>query len=168
MRVGGSTGEPVAKPATGPVLFFKKGCAMLDMSAIRARAFKLTAIILSLSITLSILLTALIPASAGDSRFQGSRPTDQEPVPAGLSAADWSQIRALLPSAALPSQQAYLKASNTEAADQFGRSAAVYGDNLVVGAPEEDSNAIGVNGNQADNTAETILERVREQVQNIE
>ena len=51
------------------------------------------------------------------------------------------------------SQQAYLKASNTEGNDQFGTSVALSGDTLVVGAPFEDSNATGVNGNQADNSA---------------
>ena len=50
-------------------------------------------------------------------------------------------------------QQAYLKASNTGAGDQFGRSLAILGDTLVVGAPDEDSNAIGVNGTEADNSA---------------
>ncbi|MFO0701266.1 MAG: FG-GAP repeat protein [Nitrospira sp.] len=51
------------------------------------------------------------------------------------------------------SQQAYLKASNTGASDGFGNSVALDGDTLVVGANEEQSNATGVNGNQADNTA---------------
>ncbi len=51
------------------------------------------------------------------------------------------------------SQQAYLKASNTDADDQLGRSVAVSGDTVVVGAYGEDSNAAGVNGNQADNSA---------------
>src|SRR5205814_1608421 len=51
------------------------------------------------------------------------------------------------------SQQAYLKASNAEAGDQFGVSVALSGDTLVVGATSEDSNATGVNGNQADNSA---------------
>jgi hypothetical protein len=49
-------------------------------------------------------------------------------------------------------QQAYLKASNTEGADQFGWSVAVFGDTVAVGAPFERSAAPGVNGNQADNT----------------
>ena len=44
-------------------------------------------------------------------------------------------------------QQAYLKASNTEMGDQFGRSVAVSGDTVVVGAYLESSGAIGVNGN---------------------
>jgi hypothetical protein len=50
-------------------------------------------------------------------------------------------------------QQAYLKASNTEAGDQFGLAVAISGDTVVVGAPTEDSNATGVNGNQGDNNA---------------
>ncbi len=50
-------------------------------------------------------------------------------------------------------QQAYLKASNTGAGDEFGFSVAVSGDTVVVGAPNEDSNTTGVNGNGANNSA---------------
>jgi hypothetical protein len=50
-------------------------------------------------------------------------------------------------------QEAYLKASNTDADDWFGVSVAVSGDTVVVGAPNEDSSATGVNGNQGDNSA---------------
>ena len=50
-------------------------------------------------------------------------------------------------------QQAYLKASNTDANDTFGRSVAVSGDTVVVGAFREDSNATGVDGNEVDNSA---------------
>jgi hypothetical protein len=56
-------------------------------------------------------------------------------------------------SGTLWSQQAYLKASNTNAGDRFGQSVAVAGDTVVVGAPLEASAATGVNGNQADNSA---------------
>ena len=51
------------------------------------------------------------------------------------------------------SQQAYIKASNTDAEDWFGGSVALSGGTLAVGAGYEDSNATGVNGNQADNSA---------------
>ena len=51
------------------------------------------------------------------------------------------------------SQEAYLKASNTGAADQFGSSSAIAGDTLLVGSPGEDSNATGIDGNQASNSA---------------
>ena len=57
------------------------------------------------------------------------------------------------------SQQAYLKASNTGIDDRFGSAVAVLGDTIVTGAPQEGSNATGVNaprtggsGSQADNT----------------
>jgi len=50
-------------------------------------------------------------------------------------------------------QHAYLKASNAGAGDKFGYAIAVSGDTLVVGAPLEDSNATGVNGNQTNNSA---------------
>lgn len=49
-------------------------------------------------------------------------------------------------------QTAYIKASNSDAYDNFGVSIALYGNTLVVGAPYEDSNAKGINGNQADNS----------------
>lgn len=51
-------------------------------------------------------------------------------------------------------QQAYLKASNTGAGDEFGRAVALDGDTLVIGAPEEDSVAPGINGNQSDNSGD--------------
>lgn len=49
----------------------------------------------------------------------------------------------------------YFKASNTEAGDTFGWTLALSGDGttLAVGAPGEDSNATGVGGNQANNSA---------------
>ncbi len=51
------------------------------------------------------------------------------------------------------SQQAYLKASNTGPSDFFGTSVGVSGDTVVVGAPDEDSAATGVNGDQSSNAA---------------
>jgi hypothetical protein len=64
---------------------------------------------------------------------------------AGLSAA-WSASGAFV-------QQAYVKASNAQAVDDFGRAVAVSGETMVVGAPWEDSSATGVNGSQSDNSA---------------
>jgi hypothetical protein len=46
--------------------------------------------------------------------------------------------------------QAYLKASNSGAFDQFGGSVAISGETLVVGAPLEDSSTTGVNSNPND------------------
>ena len=50
-------------------------------------------------------------------------------------------------------QQAYLKASNTGAGDNFGRSVAISGDTILIGANLEDSAASGVYGNESDNSA---------------
>ncbi len=51
-------------------------------------------------------------------------------------------------------QQAYIKQSNTDANDSFGRDISINYDGsvLAVGATSESSNATGVNGNQADNS----------------
>jgi hypothetical protein len=51
-------------------------------------------------------------------------------------------------------QEAYIKASNTGARDEFGASVALWEDTLVVGAAEEDSSAVGVDGDQLDEGAE--------------
>jgi FG-GAP repeat len=52
------------------------------------------------------------------------------------------------------SQKSYIKASNAETVDYFGGAVALSADGkvLVVGAEGEDSNAAGINGNQADNS----------------
>jgi hypothetical protein len=92
--------------------------------------------------------TVVVGAYGEDSNATGvnSDQSDNSTPEAGAayvfvrSGADWSQ-------------QAYLKASNTEAYDYFGSSVAVSGDTVVVGTPYEDSSAAGVNGDQADNSA---------------
>ena len=53
------------------------------------------------------------------------------------------------------SQQAYIKVSNSELEDYIGSVVRLSadGNTLAIGAPSEDSNAAGVNGNQSDNSA---------------
>lgn len=51
------------------------------------------------------------------------------------------------------SQRAYLKASNTDAGDQFGSTLALFEDTLVVAAPDESCSATGINGNESDNSS---------------
>ncbi len=55
------------------------------------------------------------------------------------------------------SQQAYVKASNTGASDNFGYSVALSadGNTLAIGAQLEASNATGINGNQNNNSADS-------------
>jgi trimeric autotransporter adhesin len=72
--------------------------------------------------------------------------TPHTAVAAPLTPAAWAAIQPFLPST-------YLKASNTEAGDEFGYAIAIDGDTVVVGTRLEDSNATGANGNQADNSA---------------
>jgi hypothetical protein len=75
---------------------------------------------------------------------------DQSDNSAGASGAAYVFVR----SGTSWSQQAYLKASNTEWGDQFGRAVSVSGDIVVVGAYKEASGATGVDGDQSDNSAE--------------
>jgi hypothetical protein len=70
-------------------------------------------------------------------------------APAKLPAGEWQSIVGQLHAI---TQQSYLKASNTDLGDNFGKDVAISGDTLVVGAPFEASAATGVNGNQADNS----------------
>jgi uncharacterized membrane protein len=102
----------------------------------------------------------------------GQRFSRSSAVPAGIAASDWAGILAAHQAATNNSrltnaereapeapttdpiaQQAYAKASNSDANDVFGISVAVSGDTVVIGAFHEDSNATGVNGNQSDNSA---------------
>ncbi len=69
------------------------------------------------------------------------------------SAADSGAVYVFTHTGSSWTQQAYIKASNTGAGDQFGFSVALDGDTLAVGALVEDSNATGVGGNEADNSA---------------
>jgi len=52
-------------------------------------------------------------------------------------------------------QQAYIKASNTDAGDQFGSSVSLSanGSTLAIGAAAEDSIAVGINGDETDNSS---------------
>lgn len=50
-------------------------------------------------------------------------------------------------------QQAYIKSSNSDASDFFGISVSLNQDTLAVGARQESSNAIGVDGDQMDNSS---------------
>ncbi len=82
-------------------------------------------------------------AVSGDTMVVGS-PGDG----AGSSGAIYVFIR----SGSTWTQQAYLKASNPDDGDQFGKAVAIDGDTIAVGAEEEQSAAQGVNGDQNDNS----------------
>ncbi|MDA0244853.1 MAG: FG-GAP repeat protein [Chloroflexi bacterium] len=99
------------------------------------------------SFTRSLLFVLWLALVLGVAPAQATMPlAGQSRTPDGLSAADWAAIQSFLPSD-------YLKASNTGGGDQYGSAVAVDGDTVVVGAAGEGSNATGVNGNQANNSA---------------
>ncbi len=92
--------------------------------------------------------TVVVGAYGEDSNSTGVN-GDEADNGAGSSGAAYVFVR----SGAVWSQEAYLKASNTDAGDRLGFSIAVSGDNVVAGAHYESSNATGVNGNEDDNSA---------------
>ena len=94
--------------------------------------------------------TVVVGANGEDSNATGVN-GDQTDNSAAFAGAAYVFVR----SGDTWTQQAYLKASNTETMDQFGWWVAISGDTVVVGAPGEDSDANGVNGNQSDNNAPT-------------
>ena len=101
-------------------------------------------------------------ALAGDTLVVGAYQERSSAVGVNGDQADNSQPNAgavyvFTRTAGVWTQQAYLKASNTNAVDGFGYSVALSGDTLVVGAPWESSNATGVNGNQSDSTIVRLI-----------
>lgn len=68
---------------------------------------------------------------------------------------DFGAVYVFVRAGALWVQQAYVKASNTGSGDSFGQVVALSadGDTLAVTAPDEDSSALDINGNQSSNAA---------------
>ncbi|MBX3319055.1 MAG: FG-GAP repeat protein [Nitrospira sp.] len=85
-------------------------------------------------------------------RFEDSAATGINGNQADNSAPDSGAVYVFTRTGGVWSQQAHVKASNTEAGDRFGI-VAIDGDTLAVGAIEERSAATGIDGNQADNNA---------------
>jgi hypothetical protein len=83
-------------------------------------------------------------------RFEDSGATGIDGSQSDTSAPDSGAAYVFTRAGELWSQQAYLKASNTRAGDQFGFSVDISDNTVVVGARFEDSGATGINGNQAD------------------
>jgi hypothetical protein len=96
--------------------------------------------------------TLAVGATGEDSSATGVNGDQGDAYPASASGAVYAFSR----SGTTWTQQAYIKASNSQADDAFGTSIALSdnGDVIAVGAIGEDSSATGVNGDQARNTAE--------------
>ncbi len=95
--------------------------------------------------------TLVVGATGEDSNAVGVNPVP--PAQTDNSALESGAVYVFLRSAGVWSQQAYIKASNTEASDGFGGTVAISGDTLAIGATGEDSNATTIGGNQGDNSA---------------
>jgi hypothetical protein len=93
----------------------------------------------------------LVSGAPGDSNSA----TGVNPATVNHTAANAGAAYVFRRSAGSWAQLAYLKASNSEANDNFGTAVAVSGagTTLAVGAPYEASSATGVNGSQTSNTA---------------
>jgi hypothetical protein len=86
----------------------------------------------------------LIPLVEGENRITVD-------VTDGISTSNYT-LTVTRQTAAEFAQQAYIKASKSGSADQFGYSLALSGDTLAVGAYREDSNATGIDGDQNDDS----------------
>ncbi|MBK8170386.1 MAG: integrin [Sandaracinaceae bacterium] len=86
---------------------------------------------------------------------EGSKATGVGGNQADNTAINAGAVYVFTRSASIWTQQAYVKASNTDAGDSFGTFVALSsdGNTLAVGAPVENSNATGIDGNEADNSA---------------
>ena len=103
----------------------------------------------------SVALSADGATLAVSADLEASNATGVNGNPADNSAAGAGAVYVFTRTAAVWTQQAYIKSSNTAASDAFGRSVALSadGNTLAMGASGEDSNAAGVNGAQFDNSA---------------
>ena len=88
--------------------------------------------------------TIVVGAPFEDSSTTGANSTSNN------SASDAGAAYVFVRSGTNWSQQAYLKASNSDSFDLFGDEVAVLGDTVVVGAYGESSNATGINGSYRD------------------
>ena len=88
-------------------------------------------------------------------RREGSAATGINGDQASNAVSDSGAVYVFTRSGSTWSQQAYVKASNTDASDWFGFAVALSadGNTLAVGAYREDSAATGINGDQASNAA---------------
>jgi FG-GAP repeat protein len=93
--------------------------------------------------------TVLVGAAMEDSRARGVNGEQQDD-----SATESGAAYLFTRSGTTWSQQVYIKAENADEFDEFGTSVAVSGDGrrLIIGARMESGGAVGINGNQSDNS----------------
>ncbi len=103
---------------------------------------------------LTLLLAVIIGACSSAEGPQTNTPPPTTPPPPVQGAPDSGAVYVFTrDGAGVWTQQAYIKASNTDSEDAFGQTVALSGDTLVVGAHLEASAATGIDGDQSDNSA---------------
>lgn len=103
------------------------------------------------NLSATVVIDGVATASAAPSAPRALKP-GPNPIDVMVTAPDGkTQKHYTVVVAGIPSE--YFKATNSRAGSNFGASVAISGDTLVVGASGDSSNAMGVNGNQADISA---------------
>jgi hypothetical protein len=147
--VGGNQADNSAPSAGAVYVFARVGGTWSQQAYIKASntgANDLFGLILAMSGDGSTLAVAALGEASAATGIDGNQADDSAP--------DASAVYVFTRSGAVWSQQAYVKASNTGAGDNFFFVAlSDDGSLLAVGAGGEDSAATGIGGDQADNTA---------------
>ncbi|ODS65684.1 MAG: hypothetical protein ABS37_07235 [Acidovorax sp. SCN 65-108] len=136
--------------ADSALVFVRNQGAWTEQAALRPSARRDEYLTLALSSDGNTLAVSTWADASGATGIQGDR--------ADTSAPDAGAVHLYQRSAAAWTQRAYLKASNTNQGDRFGRSVALSGDGrtLAVGATGEDSKATSIQGDQSDNSSADI------------
>lgn len=147
--INGNQGDVSATSRGAVYLFARTGLAWTQQAYIKPSNTSTGYDLFGHSVALSANGNTLVVGAPGESGGSTGINGDQNDKSAYFSGAVYAFAR----SDGTWSQQAYIKASNTDAGDQFGQSIALSadGDTLAVGAIEEASNATGINGNQSNN-----------------
>ena len=141
--VGGSQTDKTMVQAGAAYVFTRSGTAWTQQAYLKASNTDRGDLF---GISVAVLGDTVVVGAAGeDSRGVGKQ--------ANNDASQAGAAYVFLRTGTAWKQQAYLKASNAESGDMFGRAVAISPDTVVVGANQESSNSNAVNGNQANNSA---------------
>lgn len=139
-------------PGSGAVYIFTRNDITWNQQAyLKASNTRLGNILFGWALALSANGSILAVGAGGEASNATGIDGNQDDISASVSGAVYIFTR----NDTIWSQQAYLKASNAAAFDQFGSAVALSddGSTLAVGALQEDSNATGIDGDQTEDSA---------------
>jgi FG-GAP repeat protein len=146
---GDQTNNPASAQNRGAVyVFTRSGLSWTQQAYLKPSNISNGFDLFGMSIGLSANGNRLVVGAPGEASGATGINGDQTDKSASFSGAVYAFTR----SGTTWTQEAYIKASNTDAGDQFGQAVALSadGETLAVGAITEQSMATGINGNQAD------------------